>query len=163
VAATFGVSIFMTRFTTIYGLVQLAGGIYLIWLGLVTWRSRRPGDCPDSTAAASEVGGTAPVSAARLVRAAMTGLSLTLTNPKVVIFFSSIFLALFPTETPFRVRLAALGIVATQEITWYVVVACVFSHARVQAAYRRMKRGIDRVMGTVFIVFGARIAALAHI
>lgn len=162
VAATFGVAIFMTRFAAIYGVVQLAGGIYLIALGLAAWRGGRSDDRPAS-AATCEAGSETPVSAARLTRAAMTGLSLTLTNPKVVIFFSSIFLALFPAETPFWVRIAALGIVATQEITWYVVVACVFSHARVQAAYQRIKRGIDRVMGAVFIAFGARIVALARI
>ncbi len=163
VAAIFGVAIFLTRFATLYGLVQLAGGVYLIWLGLVAWRGKRHGGDLASTVAESKISNDAPVSAARLVRAAITGLSLTLTNPKVVIFFSSIFLALFPAETPFWVRLAALGIVAMQETTWYVVVACVFSHALVQAVYQRIKSGIDRVMGAVFIAFGARIVALAHI
>ncbi len=50
-----------------------------------------------------------------------------------------------------------------QETTWYVLVACVFSHARVQAGYRRIGGTIDRVMGTVFIAFGARIVALTRI
>ena len=166
-AATFGVGLFMTRFATVYGIVQLVGGVYLIWLGLMAWRAARAGRAatapPTPAAPAEPTAARGHASAGELGRAALTGLSLTLTNPKVVIFFSSIFVALLPAPAPGWVRFAALGIVATQEFTWYVVVASVFSHARVQAAYRRIKGGIDRIMGVVFIAFGARIVALARI
>ncbi|HLI10493.1 MAG TPA: LysE family transporter [Alphaproteobacteria bacterium] len=160
VAATFGVAVLMTRLTTLYGLVQLVGGAYLIWLGLSAWRDH--GDAPSGTASAAAALGGTP-SAMELRRAFLTGLSLTLTNPKVVVFFSSIFVAMLPAQAPLWVRLAALGIVAVQENAWYMLVACLFSQARMQAAYQRIKGGIDRVMGAVFIAFGARIVALARI
>ncbi len=85
VAATFGVAVLMTRLTTLYGLVQLVGGAYLIWLGLSAWRDH--GDAPSGTASAAAALGGTP-SAMELRRAFLTGLSLTLTNPKVVVFCS---------------------------------------------------------------------------
>lgn len=161
-AAAFGVAVVMTRFATFYGLLQIAGGVYLIWLGLSAWFGHKAAE----TASAD----LAPVTAAEngpdegpLRRAGLTGLLLTLTNPKVVVFFGSIFVALFPAHTPLWVRIAALGIVAAEELFWYVLVACVFSLAPVQAGYGRMKRALEWTMGAVFIAFGARIVALARI
>jgi len=151
-AATFGVAVLMTRFTAVYGAIQLAGGVYLIWLGLMSWRHSSD---PDDGSPAS--------TPSRLSRAALAGFSLSLTNPKIVIFFSSIFVALFPVHTPLWVRLTALGIVALQETLWYTLVACVLSHSKVQAAYRRIKDKVERLMGAVFIALGARIVALARI
>lgn len=155
-AATFGVAALMARFATVYGAIQLAGGAYLIWLGLSAWREATLGAEP-----ARDTGGTAPPTSLR--RAVLVGVSLTLANPKVVVFFSSIFVALIPAHAPLWVRGAAIGIVAIQEITWYVLVACLFSHARVRLAYQRMRFVLDRAIGTVFVALGARIVALARV
>jgi threonine efflux protein len=152
VAATFGVAMLMTQFAVLYGIVQIIGGLYLIWLGLMAWKHT----------GSNEVG-PEDASPRGYRRAAATGFLLSLTNPKIVIFFSSIFVAMLPVDAPMWVRLAALGIVAFQETLWYALVACVFSHHRVQAGYRRIRGGVDRVMGTVFIALGARIVAVARI
>jgi len=37
-AAAFGVAVVMTRFAVLYGVIQMAGAVYLIWLGLSPWR-----------------------------------------------------------------------------------------------------------------------------
>jgi threonine efflux protein len=151
-AATFGVAFVMTRLAAVYGAIQLAGAVYLIWLGLSAWLHQ-----PAETAA----GSTSPSS--RRGSAILTGFGLSLTNPKIVVFFSSIFVALIPAEAPLWVRLAALGIVAGQETLWAVAVACLFSQPSIQAGYRRFARRIEQVMGAVFIALGARIAALARV
>ncbi|AOU96808.1 hypothetical protein BI364_01220 [Acidihalobacter yilgarnensis] len=153
-AAIFGVGMLMTRFTTLYGIVQLAGGAYLIWLGLSAWSASHQADAPAQVA---------PVAAASPWRALLTGVSLTLTNPKVVIYFTSIFVALFPGDTPLWVRLVVLAIVLVEEFVWWGLVAYVFSYARVQAAYQRFRGVLDRVLGVAFIAFGARIVALARL
>ena len=151
-AAAFGVAVVMTRFAIVYGAIQLAGAIYLIWLGLAAWLHQ-----PAETPASSHPPPT------RRSSAVLTGFGLSLTNPKIVVFFSSIFVALIPAAAPFWVRLAALGIVAVQETLWAVAVACLFSRPAIQAGYRRFARRIEQVMGAVFIALGARIAALARI
>jgi threonine efflux protein len=92
-----------------------------------------------------------------IARAVLTGAMLSLGNPKIVIFFSSIFVALLPADAPLWLRLTVVAIVAVQEIAWYTTVAFVFSRPRVQAAYRRASTWIERVLGTVLVALGVRI------
>ena len=156
-AAIFGVALLMTRFTTVYGLIQLAGGAYLIWLGLSAWSASQRSE--GVSAEADDLGRGVSSS---LRRAVLTGGMLSLTNPKMIIYFTSIFVAVFPAHAPLWVHLTALGIVIAEEVLWWVLVAYLFSHARMQAAYRRVRGVLDRVLGVAFVAFGARIVALAH-
>jgi threonine/homoserine/homoserine lactone efflux protein len=164
-AACFGIAILMTQFAPVYGAIQLAGGAYLIWLGIGAWRSakaERAGaaapahrDAPDNDARSSGRDG--------IGRAVMVGAWLSLGNPKIVIFFSSIFVALLPPHAPLWVRLTAIAIVGAQELAWYTTVAFVFSRPRMQAAYARARGVIERALGTVLIALGARIIAAVRL
>src|SRR5579883_1383571 len=156
-AAAFGVGLAMTRFAAIYGALQILGGIYLVWLGLAAWR---------------EAGRTEPMDQAptergtrrgSLSRAMLVGVSLTLTNPKVVVYFSSIFVAMLPAEAPLGVRLAALAIVAVEEIAWFAFLALLFSQARVQRAYGRVRGAVEQAVGAILVAMGARVVALARL
>ena len=150
-AACFGIALLMTQFATLYGVIQLAGGAYLIWIGVNAWRHSRKAEAAPSA--------TADQATARdgVGRAILVGAWLSLGNPKIVIFFTSIFVALLPHDAPLWVRLAAVAIVGAQEITWYTIVAFVFSRPRVQAAYARARIWIERALGTVLIGLGTRI------
>jgi threonine/homoserine/homoserine lactone efflux protein len=75
----------------------------------------------------------------------------------VIVFFGSIFVALFAADTPNSVRLAALVIVAANESIWYGLVALLFSSRPAQTVYRRAKRWIDRATGAVMMIFGLRL------
>ncbi len=158
-AATFGVAAVMARFAAFYGLLQLAGGAYLIWLGLSAWHDAGRGGAPPP----GEVARPARAGGPRRHRAMLTGFLLTLGNPKVVVFFSSIFVTLLPAQAPLWLRIAAIGIIAVQECTWYVLLAAAFAQACMQAGYARLRGGIDRVVGTALIAAGARIVALARV
>jgi threonine efflux protein len=151
VAATFGVAVLLARAPAIYTAIQLIGAIYLIFLGLSAWRE---------TAIHAQSGGFATT---RLgYRAMMRGLSLSLSNPKIVVFYSGVFVGLIPVEAPTWLRLVALVIVVTQEYVWYATVAILFSRPRVRSAYQHARGHIERVMGAALIAVGARAAALAH-
>lgn len=149
-AACFGIALLMTQFASVYGIIQFAGGAYLIWLGFSAWRHSRAPLPLTSTAAA-------PVSRDGTLRAVLTGAWLSLGNPKIIIFFSSIFVALLPHDAPVWMRLAAVAIVGVQELSWYTIVAFVFSRPRVQAAYAHARKWIERALGTVLIGLGTRI------
>jgi threonine efflux protein len=151
--ACFGIALLMAQVASLYGAIQFAGGAYLIWLGIAAWRESRTGASPPAEAA------TVPLPAARggIARAVATGALLNLGNPKMAIFFSSIFVALLPPHAPLWLRLTVVAIVAVQEISWYTAVAFVFSRPSVQAAYRRASTWIERVLGTVLIGLGVRI------
>jgi threonine/homoserine/homoserine lactone efflux protein len=158
-AACFGIALLMTQFAAVYGAIQLAGGAYLIWLGIGAWRSAK--------VAHATAGDVAPIDNTRardgIGRAVMVGAWLSLGNPKIIVFFSSIFVALLPPHAPLWVRLTAIAIVGMQEIAWYTTVAFVFSRPRVQAAYARVRGVIERTLGAVLIGLGARIITAVRI
>ena len=156
-AASFGVVVVMTRFAAIYGAIQLAGGLYLVWLGIGAWRAAR-----DGGHAAAVPRGEAGARAGYF-RAILVGTALSLGNPKIVVFFASIFVALLPEHAPLWVRLAAVAIVGLQEISWYSAMAMVFSQRRVQALYRRASVWVERVAGTVLVAFGVRLLTLVRL
>lgn len=150
-AACFGIAVLMKEFSAIYGAVQMLGGAYLIWLGFAAWRGA--GDhAPERQANVQ-----APNRS--FGRSVATGAALSFGNPKIIVFFSSIFAALLPVHAPHWLSIAVVTIVLVQEVTWYTLLALVFSRPRVQAVYRRMARWIERAMGTLLVGFGARLIA----
>jgi len=152
--ACFGIALLIAEFRPVYETIEFAGGVYLIWLGIDAWRhSGKSAVAP----AAAATDAPRPSDHGGIARAVLTGVLLSLGNPKIVIFFSSIFVALLPADAPLWLRLTVVAIVAVQEITWYTTVAFVFSRPRVQAAYRRASKWIERALGTVLIGLGARI------
>jgi threonine/homoserine/homoserine lactone efflux protein len=161
-AACFGIALLMTQFAPVYGAIQLAGGLYLIWLGIGAWRSAKADKTEKAPPLDAPRAGTDETRDG-IGRAAMVGAWLSLGNPKIVIFFSSIFVALLPPHAPLWVRLTAIAIVGAQELTWYTTVAFVFSRPRVQAAYARARGVIERTLGAVLIGLGARIITAVRI
>lgn len=87
----------------------------------------------------------------------MRALMLQLSNPKIMVFFGSIFLSLLPQNPPPWMEVAVLAIVAVNEFCWFALLALLFSGGPARAFYRRAKVWIDRVMGGVLGALGARL------
>jgi threonine efflux protein len=84
-----------------------------------------------------------------------TGLFSNLTNAKLLVFFTSLFSGLLPSEVKVvegAILLVAMGAFA---FGWFSLIALLGSRPRVAAAYQRAGRGIDIVFGVVFIAIGA--------
>jgi threonine efflux protein len=152
VAATLGMHVLLAEAAWLYGALKLVGGLYLLWLGIQAWRHAAQPLAP----ATEGVVAMNPGEAWRL------GFGTNLANPKVIVFFGSIFVTLFTPETPSWVRGAALIVVAVNESGWYATVALLFSSRPAQAAYRRAKRWIDRATGAVMMIFGLRLILSAR-
>jgi threonine/homoserine/homoserine lactone efflux protein len=80
-----------------------------------------------------------------------------MTNPKVAVFFASVFASVYGTGMPKWVNLVVLAVIAVDEMVWYTIVALAFSSRPAQAAYGRAKRWIDRAFGTFLALFGLRL------
>jgi threonine efflux protein len=85
------------------------------------------------------------------------GLLTNLSNPKSVVYFSSVFALFMGPTTPFWVKSLAIGIVLMDTILWYGAVAAMFSRVKVQAKYAALEKPINRTTSAVMIGFGARL------
>ena len=107
----------------------------------------------------SRLGSTAHLSAGR---ASLRALLLQLCNPKIMVFFGSIFLSVLPQHMPAWMDGTVLAIVAFDEFTWFALLALLFSGEPARAFYRRAKFWLDRFMGGALALLGLRLALSAR-
>ena len=150
ISAVLGLSLVLSKLAWLYDALKLAGGAYLIYVGIRMWREAT---LPLPLASEGLAG-----SRASDARAYVRGLVTNLTNPKSAFYYVSIFAVLLPPELPIWVRGAAVAVVVAVSLGWYSVVAALLSTMPAQRAYARVKTWLDRVAGTVFIAFGLRLA-----
>jgi threonine efflux protein len=125
--------------------VQLAGGAYLIFIGVQTWLG-----------ANDPLRGPAPARGG-LLRDYRRGLLTNLTNPKAAVFFGSILAPALDAGVSDAVRVAAVGLIAVNALWWHCLLAVVFSRPSVQLGYGRVKPVVDRVVGGLLGLLGARL------
>lgn len=146
-AVIVGLAVVLQTVTWLYTLLKVAGGLYLLYLAVMLWRHA---DQPLVTQPG--VAGNTSVK-----KALMTGAFTQLANPKVAVFFGSIFFALLPVGAPLWVYVAAVILVCINEILWYGLVALAFSVERSRNVYLRARIWIDRAMAGALALLGLRL------
>lgn len=147
--ATAGMAVILQQAAWAYTLLRIAGGLYLVYLAIMIWRH---------APAAIEIG-THNKQDAPLLAGLRNGFLIQIANPKVVVFFGSIFFALLPPHAPLWVSCAAVLIVFINEAAWYALVSLLFSSPGPRGAYMRMKPSFDRVMAGVLGMIGMKLIA----
>ncbi len=122
--------------------LEIAGALYLGWLGLRIFRSARP------PAEANEAAGAALPATAQF----MMGLGSAILNPKNMIFYLSIMTALIESNALPRQRVAAGVWMCSVVLLWDLFVAAVISRATVQKMLWRWIPTIERVCGAFLIL-----------
>lgn len=126
--------------------LQIAGGGYLVWLGVQMWRHKA------GPASAVNLPGAMGLGAAW-----MRGFLTDVLNPKCLLFFGSIFAVFIHPDAPAAERIGAALTVTFVGLTWYGTVALLFSTETARRAYGRAQQAIARVSGTAMLVFGAKL------
>lgn len=129
-----------------YRMLQVAGGAYLAFLGVAMWRLAPAPLMIDGAAMR-----------ATQQNAFWQGLSLGLSNPKVVVFFGTVFTTAFTPASPTLVRWAALLIVLGNESVWFGGLAMAFGRPLVRRIYARAKARLERLFGLLLLSFGAKL------
>jgi threonine/homoserine/homoserine lactone efflux protein len=148
-AALFGLQALFARFEWLYLAFRIGGAIYLFYLAIHLWRHACD-PLPEIP-----VGG-----AIRLTgwQGFLRALLLQLSNPKIMVFFGSIFLSLLPANLPVWMDATVLAVVAFNEFAWFALLALLFSGDPARAFYRRAKVWLDRFMGGALALLGLRLA-----
>jgi threonine/homoserine/homoserine lactone efflux protein len=146
--ALLGLATLLMHAGWLYLVLKLAGGLYLIYLGIRIWRGARGG---------LSVGDSTGVTHRNLARSFWIGLATQLSNPKTAIVYASVFAALMPAHPPLWFVLTLPPLLFVIESGWYAVVALAFSAGGPRAAYLRAKTWIDRLAGTVLAGLGLRL------
>ncbi len=147
-AALFGLQALFARFEWLYLAFRIGGAIYLFYLAIQLWRHARDPLPEIPVGLAIHMTGW---------QGFLRALLLQLSNPKIMVFFGSIFLSLLPQNLPAWMDATVLAVVAVNEFTWFALLAVVFSGGAARAFYRRAKLWLDRLMGGVLGLLGLRL------
>ena len=158
-ATLVGLEALLVRVSSVFRVLQAAGGLYLLYVGVQSWRHARD---PLPGLVAGEHHESAAGRRVGVVQALRRGYMTNISNPKVMVFFASIFTVVLAPSMPVWARAAAIGIVFFNETMWNGALGMLLSTARAQRAYARAKMAIDRSAGAVMGLFGLRLVYGAY-
>jgi len=131
----------------LYTAMKIGGGLYLAYVGLMLLCGG------DRTAPAAGDGASERSLAADFRKGLLVGL----TNPKAMVYFSSVFTLFLKPGSPLWLEAGAVAIVAFDCTVWYGLVGILFSRPAVRCLYDRLSRTIERIAGAVMVGFGLRL------
>lgn len=146
-ATLLGLSWLLHTFPPLHSLLMLCGGIYLLNLGR-NLASVRANPLIDDYGLNAETALHSPQTEFK------KGLMVNLSNPKIVVYFSSVMTAVLSNSA----QLGALWILALlllETACFFGLLACLFSGSTVKHFYKRHGRRLDNISGVFFLVFGA--------
>jgi threonine/homoserine/homoserine lactone efflux protein len=147
-AALAGLQALFTAVPWLYMALKIAGGAYLVYLGVRIWRgATTPLSIGDVSHGAAR---------RRLVRSFAAGLLTQLSNPKTAIVYAGIFAALLPREIEPWFFVVLPLTVCLIETGWYSIVVFVLSAAAPRNEYNRHKGLFYLIAATVISPMGCR-------
>ena len=150
IAALLGLHGLLLAVPSLYWILKVAGGLYLVYLGVRIWL------------AANHPLPTAPAAGAarqRGARSLLLGLTTQVSNPKAAIIYASVFAAFLPAAATFGFKAAVATAVFCIELGWYTIVALVLSASGPRHAYLRFKAWMDRAAGGIMVALGLKLVS----
>ena len=144
--AVFGVGAVFAAHPYLRLAVQVAGGLYLLYVACRLWSS-------SSSAPTSQSGSLSAFAAFRL------GFLTNILNPKSALFFGSVFATALPAQPSELLLFAALLLVVVNAFVWHTFLALAFSRPRIQRAYQGKRKAIGRSAAALVGAFGLRLLA----
>lgn len=144
-AALLGLNVIFHAVPMLFIAMRIAGAVFLLWIAYQIFR--HAADPIEIETSKGEV----------LPNPFVKGFLTQISNPKVAVFFGSIFIAMLPSDVPVWMMMVLIGIVTFNEVCWYTVVALFFGARPVRQFYIRAKVWIDRVTGLFLGVLGLRL------
>ncbi|WP_370962718.1 LysE family translocator [Amycolatopsis sp. cg9] len=153
VAIALGVAAVLTASAVAFTVVKLVGAAYLVFLGVKAWLAVRRGEYRDLREDKTE-----PLKA---VAAFRQGLFTNLLNPKVAVYFLALLPQFLPADGSTLQTLELAAIATAGTVLWFVTLAVVVGALKKVFRDRRVRRGLDAVLGSLLVVLGLKVAAEA--
>ncbi|MEI7872035.1 MAG: LysE family translocator [Alphaproteobacteria bacterium] len=140
-----GLSAILVKYQWLTWAVRILGGSYLIYLGIKLLRTKPRQIELDQAGQPSRN------------RAVLFGFFVTLTNPKAIVLFASVFATAVTASTPTWLMGLMIGLVTTSSLVWYSCVSVFMSSAPVMRRFQRARHWIERAAGVCFIGLGGKV------
>ena len=147
--ALLGLNLLLEKMAWLHQLIMLGGGLYLMWMGYQLLRSaRRQHLQPQGQQVQPEP------ALAKPGRTFLRGLLTNLSNPKVVIYFGSVFSLFVGNDVSSLQRWGIYLLILLETLGWFILVATVFALPWMRRKYQRLAKWLDGAGGVLFTAFG---------
>ena len=143
-----GLSAILIKYQWLTWAVRVLGGAYLIYLGIKLLRAKPQAIDLDQ-----------PATRRPGKRTILFGFLVTLTNPKAIVLFASVFATAVTASTPVWLMVLMIGLVTLSSLTWYACVSVFMSSAPVMRRFQGARHWIERAAGVCFIGLGGKVLA----
>jgi RhtB (resistance to homoserine/threonine) family protein len=147
-----GLAIVISNSIVLFSLIKYLGAAYLIYIGYKTFTSK--GDI--------DIGDKIEVPKLSRFQAVKLGFITNVLNPKTTLFFLSIFTQVVNPTTPIWIQLIYGLIISSAHILWFSAVSLFFSHPSLVQKFNTHKQKIEKVVGSVLIAFGIKVAITSN-
>lgn len=144
-----GIGYLISTSPLLFSLIKLLGAGYLIYMGIGSFLAK--GSKLESMEEA-----TGP-DLSRL-QAFKMGFLTNVLNPKATLFFLSLFTFVIGNDTPLYIVLTISLIIVVTAIVWFVIVSIFFTQKKVQRAFLKYEKSINRLLGSFLIILGVKVA-----
>lgn len=147
-----GLSAILMEYVWLTWAVRVLGGAYLIYLGIRLLRAKPEAidlEAIDLDRPMRKVG----------KRTILFGFLVTLTNPKAIVLFASVFATAVSASTPVWLMALMIGLVTVSSLLWYACVSLFMSSGPVMRRFQGAKHWIERAAGVCFIGLGGKVLA----
>ena len=136
-----------------FDIAKYGGAAYIAWLGVQSLRAQ-----PRANSSPADNGAEVPSTHGAFA----TGFLTNVLNPKVALFFISLFVLVVNPHTPKLIQ-AGYGLwMSLATMGWFSLVSVFFTREDVRAGFLSHGHWIDRALGVVFLGFAASLV-LAHL
>jgi threonine/homoserine/homoserine lactone efflux protein len=153
-----GLGYFLKNTPAALATVQYLGAAYLAWVGVQALRTKAVNSDIDvgrglSPASSDPVGPKARPTGPSDRAAWTTGFVVNVLNPKVALFFVSLFALAVGANTPKLVQVGYGLWMTVATMAWFSFVSVVFTREEIRRRFLHYGHWIDRALGVVFIAF----------
>jgi threonine/homoserine/homoserine lactone efflux protein len=138
--ALFGLQFIFLTNSYVFFAFKIWGALFLIWTGIQMARNSSSTNSYENLITHENV--------------FFTSLKFQLSNPKVAVFFGSVYLTVLPSDIPIWLKITILLIIFINETLWYSILAYGFSYNKIQTLYESHKRWLGLACGIFILVIG---------
>ncbi|GAA1473072.1 LysE family translocator [Corynebacterium felinum] len=149
----FGAAALLTAYPALVGVIQLVGGLWLVWMGrgmIVSARAQfRDGFNPDLDL---------DVLLGTVGHCYRQGVATNLSNPKVVLYFAAIIAPLMPPNPSFGVAALVIAAIASTTLLGFGAIVLALSTSPVRRLFMKAGPFVDLGSGAFFVIAGSTLA-----
>lgn len=146
--AVTGFTSILSTYAQLLVILKVIGGLYLIWLGIKSFRS---------AATAKEIDEASLDLGVRWQTYFLQGLAIQMSNPKAALTMLAIVSVGLTSGSPLWVSVVLVTGISMLSVIGHTIYAVAFSAKVVVSRYLRVRRWIEGLLGVVFCVAGARL------